>query len=168
MNDRRITENRINVGTANEEEIKDYYDKQLNKKQVEDKFKNSKSIKKTINDYKSIDEQRQQIKEDMKKQNIPESEFSEDEKSFHVGNVGIFKNEKDKVSYVDKLPYDVKGKNIKEYGNNYVKTDYAIYELDYSSNIPTDKDNPNSTADYFLGNDPEKTDYYKQQAKMNR
>lgn len=101
----------------------------MNKNDVLNAFKKAKAIERTILNFKSESDLRDEIIEQMKIQNIPLSELKEELTTFKVCNMVIFKPIHKEVEIIESLPYDVKGNTIKEYGLNYIITDYAKYTI---------------------------------------
>ena len=117
----------------------------MNKTQILKKFKESNNIKRIMLNYKSNEQIKQEfinnIKTDLKniQTNEPISDtdikqnLKEDKKSFSFGNVSVFKNFNQKVSFINSLSYDITTTKIKDYDKTnkgeWFKTEYAIYEL---------------------------------------
>jgi len=116
----------------------------MNKTQILKRFKNTNSIKKTILNYKSDSEIKDDYIQQIKEQFISnetdkpitdkeiKEHLKEDDKGFSFFNTFVFKNRSAKESIINRLTSDIKTTSIKEYDKikgNWFKTEFAKYEL---------------------------------------
>jgi hypothetical protein len=81
--------------------------------------------------FKTSEEMKKELKQLIKENGFKPEELEETKNSFSFKNyVWLKPSEENKKSYIENLPFDVKGKNIKEYGNNWIKTEYAKYSIE--------------------------------------
>ena len=107
----------------------------MNKSEVLKKFKQATKIKRVVLDFKSNDKLKEEFKHNVINSNDITEEtfnkhFTEDKISLNCLNLFVMKNPiKTKEETINKLPYDIIGKNIIEYNDNFIKTNFAIYSL---------------------------------------
>ena len=101
----------------------------MNKKDIIKVFNGSDKIKRTILNYKSTEDLKRDILNAIKENGFNPSDLKETKNTLTFKNNVWFKNVFDEVSVLSVLPFEVKGKNIKEYGSNWLKTDFALYEV---------------------------------------
>lgn len=101
----------------------------MNKKQIEQKFKQHNKIEWTRKNWKSNEQLKQELKDCLKQNGINPDELQEDNKTFFYGQHVFFKTIGEKVQIINKLPFDVKGKNIIKYGDDFIETERSYFKL---------------------------------------
>ena len=110
----------------------------MNRNEILKKYFDNKEVVRQINFYKSDEDLKNELIEEMKNQNIPLSELKEDNKSFTIGNSIIFKNANTKLTInnikvkSNKILFgncEIMIKAIKEINKNEFKTEYATYYI---------------------------------------
>jgi hypothetical protein len=106
----------------------------MNKKDLLKSFKAQNQIKRTILNFKSLQQQKEDLILNLMESNhlnkeFVESNLKETPKTFEFFNLVILKGADKQTETLNKLPFDIKTTSIKEYGQNWFKTDFALYEL---------------------------------------
>ena len=101
----------------------------MNKKQIEQKFKQHNRIEWTRKNWKSNEQLKQELKDILKKGGINPDELQEDNKAFSYGQHVFFKTIGEKVQIIEFLPLNVTGKNIINYGDDFVETELSYFKL---------------------------------------
>jgi hypothetical protein len=109
----------------------------MNKNKLLSLFGNAKKIKQELFIYNSDETIKKQFAENIAKSNNLNlidvlNQIQETDKHFIFHNLVVFKNKCNKINYLDKIPHDVKTcpSLIKAYGDNWFKTDVALYTLE--------------------------------------